>query len=35
MEGIEVVVLLDVGGLENKEKFEKHVKKEGFKAIEG
>ena len=35
MEGIEVVVLLDVGGLEDKEKFEKHVKKEGFKAIEG
>ena len=27
MEGIEVVVLLDVGGLEDKEKFEKHVKK--------
>ena len=35
MEGIEVVVLLDVGGLEDKEKFEKHVKKEGFKAVEG
>ena len=35
MDGIEVLVLLDVGGLEDKEKFEKHVKKEGFTAVEG
>ena len=35
MSGIEVLVLLDVGGLEDKEKFEKHVKKEGFKTVEG
>ena len=35
MDGIEVLVLLDVGGLEDKEKFEKHVKKEGFKPVEG
>ena len=35
MDGIEVVVLLDVGGLEDKEKFEKHVKREGFKPVEG
>ena len=34
-EGIEVLVLLDVGGLEDVEKFEKHVKKEGFIAVEG
>ena len=35
MDGIEVVVLLDVGGLEDKEKFEKHVKREGFERVEG
>ena len=35
MDGIEVLVLLDVGGLEDKEKFEKHVKKEGFNPVEG
>ena len=35
MEQLDVLVLLDVGGLEDKEKFEKHVKKEGFKAVEG
>ena len=35
MDGIEVLVLLDVGGLEDKEKFEKHVKREGFKPVEG
>ena len=35
MAGIEVLVLLDVGGLEDKEKFDKHVKKEGFKAVDG
>ncbi len=34
MDGIEVLVLLDVGGLEDKEKFEKHVKKEGFNPVE-
>ena len=34
-DGIDVLVLLDVGGLEDKEKFEKHVKKEGFNAVEG
>lgn len=35
MEQLEVLVLLDVAGLEDKEKFEKHVKKEGFKIVEG
>ena len=35
MSGIEVLVLLDVGGLEDKEKYETHVKKEGFKTVEG
>ncbi|MDZ7818046.1 MAG: hypothetical protein U5K55_05260 [Aliarcobacter sp.] len=35
MDAIEVLVLLDVGGLEDKEKFEKHIKKEGFKLVEG
>ena len=35
MNGIDVLVLLDVGGLEDVEKFEKHVKKEGFVAVEG
>lgn len=35
MDGIEVLVLLDVSGLEDIEKFEKHVKKEGFKTVEG
>lgn len=34
-EGIELLVLLDVSGLEDAEKFEKHLKKEGFKAVEG
>lgn len=34
-EGIELLVLLDVSGLEDVEKFEKHVKKEGFKLVEG
>ena len=34
MEQIEVLVLLDVAGLEDKEKFEKHLKKEGFKIVE-
>ncbi len=32
---IELLVLLDVAGLEDKEKFEKHVKKEGFFTVEG
>jgi hypothetical protein len=35
MNGIEVIVLLDIGGLEDKEKLEKHLKKEGFKVVEG
>lgn len=35
MEQIELLVLLDIVGLENQEKFEKHVKKEGFKTVEG
>lgn len=34
MEQLEVLVLLDVAGLEDKENFEKHVKKEGFKVVE-
>lgn len=33
-EQIEVLVLLDVEELENKEKLEKHVKREGFKIVE-
>ena len=33
--GIELLVLLDIAGLEDKEKFEKHLKKEGFKTVEG
>lgn len=35
MDGIEVLVLLDVGGLEDEEKLEKFVKRKGFKAVEG
>jgi hypothetical protein len=35
MDKIEIIVLLDVGGLEDKEKLEKHLKKEGFKLVEG
>lgn len=35
MEELEVIVLLDVGDLKEKEKFEKHIKKEGFKVVEG
>jgi len=35
MNGIEVLILLDVVELEDKEKFEKHLKKEGFKNVEG
>ena len=31
---IELIVILDVIGLKDKEKFEKHVKKEGFKVVE-
>ncbi len=31
---IDVLVLLEVDGLEDKEKFEKHIKKEGFKKVE-
>lgn len=32
---IEVLVLLDVGGLQDEEKFEKFVKRKSFKAVEG
>jgi len=32
---VEALVLLDVSGLEDKQKFEKHVKKEGFEVVEG
>ncbi|KLE08648.1 hypothetical protein [Aliarcobacter butzleri] len=35
MNGIEVLILLDVVELEDKEKFGKHLKKEGFKNVEG
>lgn len=31
---IDVLVLLDIEGLENKEIFEKHIRKEGFKKVE-
>jgi len=34
MEQIEVLVLLDIAGLEDKQKFEKHVVKEGFSVLE-
>ena len=34
MEQIELIVILDVIGLEGKEVFEKHVKKEGFNIVE-
>ncbi|KAB7885610.1 hypothetical protein GA417_08050 [Poseidonibacter ostreae] len=34
MEKLEVLVLLDVSSLEDKEKFEKHLKKEGFNVVE-
>ncbi|PLY07905.1 MAG: hypothetical protein C0625_04155 [Arcobacter sp.] len=33
-DGMEVLVLLDVEALEDKEKFEKHVKREGFIVVE-
>ena len=33
-EQMEVLVLLDIAQLEDKEKFEKHLKKEGFKVVE-
>lgn len=35
MDTIEVLVLLDVSNLEDKQRFEKHIKKEGFKLVEG
>ena len=35
MEAIEVLVLLDVSGLEDIEKFEKFVKRKSFKVVEG
>ncbi len=34
-EQIELLVLLDIGNLKDKERFEKHLKKEGFKIVEG
>lgn len=34
-EQIELLVLLDIVGLEDKERYEKHLKKEGFKIVEG
>ena len=34
MEQLDVLVLLDVAGLKDKEKFEKHIKREGFKVVE-
>ncbi len=34
MEQLEVLVLLDITGLENKEKFEKHIVREGFIVVE-
>lgn len=33
-EQIELLVLLDISSLDEKEKFEKHLKKEGFKTVE-
>lgn len=33
MESIELLVILEVTGLKDKEKFEKHVKKEGFQLV--
>ncbi|WP_320036181.1 hypothetical protein [Halarcobacter sp.] len=33
-DGIELLVLLEVEGLEDKQRFEKHVKKEGFVVVE-
>lgn len=33
--GIDVLVLLDVVNLKDKQKFEQHVSKEGFFAVEG
>lgn len=35
MNQIEVLILLDIIELEDKEKFEKHVVKEGFEIVEG
>ncbi len=35
MEQIELLVLLDVSDLKDKERFEKHLKREGFKMVEG
>ena len=34
-EQIELLVLLEIDGLEDKDRFEKHVKREGFIAVEG
>ncbi len=35
MDQIDVLILLDADGLVDKEKFEKHIKKEGFSLVEG
>ncbi len=35
MDQIDVLILLDVAGLEDKVKFEKHIVKEGFEILEG
>ena len=35
MESIELIVILELVGLEDKERFEKHIKREGFQVVEG
>ncbi len=35
MNGIDVLVLLEIEGLEDKVRFEKHVSREGFLPVEG
>ncbi len=35
MDKIEVLIVLDVSELKDKEKFERYVKREGFKIVEG
>ena len=35
MDGIDVLIILEVTNLENKEVFEKHIVKEGFELVEG
>ncbi len=34
MEQIELLVLLDVSNIQDKQRFEKHLRKEGFKVVE-